>query len=242
MTFSIELARGVASIYHNDVDSENNLIESFSQICNFLADNPDRISWRTSKENPDIPSVYNENGLSKLASRYFLSYEKTVFPSAPSTTSDEMVSIVMQEAYGYSVEECNKIKISHQQSMSAENCVGALLERYLNSVLCSKGWYWCCGDFVKAIDFLTKDSTGKWFAIQIKNRDNSENSSSSAIRNGTSIEKWFRTFSKTGKTNWDNLPELMHGYELSEDGFIAFSRSYLQEAKENLATKQQKKN
>lgn len=51
-----------------------------------------------------------------------------------------------------------------------------------------------------------------WEAVQVKNRDNTENSSSSAIRQGTTIEKWFRTYSKPSRkratnTNWENFPE-----------------------------------
>ena len=118
--------------------------------------------------------------------------------------------------------------------MCAENCVGSLLERYLDSVLRQQGWYWCCGNFIKAIDFINKDERGMWLALQIKNRDNTENSSSSAIRNGTQIQKWFRSFSKKGETNWDNLPELMQGYNLSESGFIAFAKKYLKQEKEKL--------
>ena len=111
--------------------------------------------------------------------------------------------------------------------MVAENCVGTLLERYLDSVLRPHGWHWCCGNFVKAIDFVRQDHDGQWLALQIKNRDNSENSSSSAIRSGTNIQKWFRSYSRTGNTNWHNLPPLMQGFQVSEQGFISFVRSYL---------------
>ncbi|MFO0049086.1 MAG: SinI family restriction endonuclease, partial [Pseudanabaena sp.] len=79
----------------------------------------------------------------------------------------------------------------------------------------------------------SKTDDGKWLALQIKIRDNSEKSSSSAIRSGTEIEKWFRSFSKTGKTNWNSLPKLMQGYNLSEQGFIDFVKSYLREQKIN---------
>lgn len=212
-------------MYCSNENSENGLIESFSQICNFLADNQDRISWRGN----NVPSVSSQVGLEVLAQRYFSSYRKSDFPAAPGTVPDEMVSIVMQEAYGYSAEQCAEIKIEHQHSMCAENCVGALLERYLDSMLRPQGWHWCCGDFVKAIDFVRKNDDGTWLALQIKNRDNSENSSSSAIRNGTSIQKWFRSFSKSGATNWERLPEPMREYNLSEAGFITFVRQYLEE-------------
>lgn len=229
MTFSIDLARQVASAYNND-SSDKVLVESFSQVCNFLADNPDRISCRSKK---NIPSIETQDGLEVLAKRYFSAYNKSDFPTIPVTVPDEMVSIVMQEVYGYSIKQCEQIKIEHQHSMSAEGCVGSLLERYLDSVLRSHNWYWCCGDFVRAIDFVSKTNDNKWIALQVKNRDNSENSSSSAIRSGTEIEKWFRSFSKTGKTNWNNLPKPMQGYNLSEQGFVDFVKSYLREQKIN---------
>lgn len=227
MTFDIALARQTAAVNCKDTNSENGLIESFAQICSFLSDHQDRISWR----GKETPSVYEETGLTTLSNRYFSSYRKSDFPAVPGTVPDEMVSIVMQEAYGYTVEQSEQIKLEHQHSMCAENCVGSLLERYLDSILRPQGWHWCCGDFVKAIDFIRRNNDGTWLALQVKNRDNSENSSSSAIRNGTLIQKWFRSFSKTGATNWNNLPELMQGYDLSEAGFIAFVRTYLEEEK-----------
>ncbi|WP_425215158.1 SinI family restriction endonuclease [Tumidithrix helvetica] len=67
LTFNIALARQVASTYCNNKNSENGLVESFSLICNFLADNPDRISWR----GKNIPSVDTENGLKIFTERYF---------------------------------------------------------------------------------------------------------------------------------------------------------------------------
>ena len=68
--------------------------------------------------------------------------------------------------------------------------------------------------------------------MQVKNRDNTENSSSSAIRNGTEIQKWFRTFSKPSRnrssnTNWENFPEAEFRDQLSEEGFLQFIRDYL---------------
>lgn len=140
----------------------------------------------------------------------------------------------MRSAYGYSLAQSERIKKEHQHSMSAENCVGALLERYLDSVLRTEGWHWCCGDFVKAVDFINQDEDGKWIALQVKNRDNSENSSSSAIRNGTPIQKWFRSFSKKPKTNWDNLPPAMRNKGLSEEGFLTFIENYISSASGSL--------
>ncbi|MGB3297388.1 MAG: SinI family restriction endonuclease [Phormidesmis sp.] len=225
--FNRELARQATLPFVNQSLGETGevgLVEAFIEICDFLHGYPIYLSSR-SKENP--PDVYSEDGLQKLASQYFSGYRRLDFPKQPATVPDEVVSIVMQAAYGYSQHDCERIKQEHQHSMSAENCVGALLERYLDSVLRARGWSWCCGNFVKAIDFVKRDESERWLALQVKNRDNSENSSSSAIRAGTTIQKWFRSFSKKPQTNWDNLPPLMQGYGLSEQGFIAFVKSYL---------------
>jgi SinI restriction endonuclease len=223
MVFNVALAREIAATYDENIIAERGLIESFTEICHFLSDEPNFLSWRGKV----APSVADKEGLKILAERYYGSYRSSNFPALPGTVPDEMVSIVMQEAYGYSIEACKQLKIDHQHSMCAENCVGALLERYLDSVLRPQGWHWCCGDFVKAIDFIRRNQDGTWLALQVKNRDNSENSSSSAIRKGTAIQKWFRTFSKKEATNWVNLPPLMQGYNLSEEEFIVFVRRYL---------------
>ena len=131
-----------------------------------------------------------------------------------------------RKAHKNSKKETEEIKITHLESMASENAVGALLERYLDSVLREKGWAWCCGNFVKAIDFIKFDN-GVWFELQIKNRSNTENSSSSKIREGTSIHKWYRTEAKTGETMWNNVPEPMKGINLSEEGFKKCVEQYL---------------
>ena len=67
--------------------------------------------------------------------------------------------------------------------------------------LLAYGWHCCWGETMKSIDFCNEDGQ----LLQIKNSDNSENSSSKAVRDGTEIKHWFRRFSKTGKTNWEAL-------------------------------------
>ncbi len=205
---------------------ESGLHESFAQVCSYLAEDIARHSRKTNHV-----YLFDLVGLGKLAGNYIAGYRQSVFPKLPGTQPDELVGVVMQVAYGYSQESTDRIKLEHRHAMIAENCVGALLERYIESVLRTNGWHWCCGNFVKAVDFIRLGSDGLWQALQIKNRDNSENSSSSAIRVGTDIEKWFRFFSKTGKTNWDHLPEFMRGYGLSEVGFIGFVSTYLETRK-----------
>lgn len=239
MSFNKKKAKLIAerACINND---EKTLVSSFVEVCFFLSEFPNELSWRTSKINPKKPNANTDEGVEMLANRYFEAYRRSDFPAEPSTIPDEMVSVIMEKAYGYSASECKKIKIEHQYSMCAENCVGNLLERYLDSQLRSSHWNWCCGEFVKAIDFLGKNDNGEWIALQIKNRDNSENSSSSAIRDGTRIQKWFRSFSKdmkkgrTSFTNWQKLPPLMQGYNLNENDFKSFVSKYIEKEKKNL--------
>jgi hypothetical protein len=224
MEFDKSLAVVVATKYSDDQGEEVGLVEAFAEVCNFLADNPSSLSWRFKN---NVPSLFTTFGLEVLAQKYFAAYRKSDLPVNPRTVPDKIVSLVMMEAFGYAKHEVERIKIEHQLAMSAENCVGALLERYIDKELRPYGWYWCCGIFVKAVDFIRRDQQGKWLALQIKNRDNSENSSSSAIRQGTIIQKWFRAFSRTGATNWNNLPPFMQGYNLNEQGFEHYVRVYI---------------
>ncbi len=115
--------------------------------------------------------------------------------------------------------------------MGAENLVGDLLERYLASVLEPRGWVWCSGSVVKAVDFLrppTRPGAAP-LLLQVKNRDNSENSSSSRVRDGTDIEKWFRTYSRTGDTNWPAFPDPTARPYLNEPAFQQFVATYLRD-------------
>lgn len=239
MSISDEKVKEIANKYCTN-DDEKSLIDSFAAVISFLAEYPNELSWRTSKAAPNKPNPRTEAGVNALAQRYFEGYRRSDFPADPSTIPDEMVSVIMEKAYGYTAEECQKIKIEHQYSMCAENCVGNLLERYLDSKLRQSHWNWCCGEFVKAVDFIGKNEDGEWIALQIKNRDNSENSSSSAIRDGTRIQKWFRSFSKDtikGRdcfTNWSKLPPLMQGYNLNEDDFKSFVSNYIENEKKRL--------
>jgi len=90
------------------------------------------------------------------------------------------------------------------------------------------GWIWCSGTSVKAVDFIHYDEkNNEWNLLQVKNRDNTENSSSSKIRDNTTIKKWFRTYSQRDATNWDNFPDEVSSKNLNEEDFRAFVKNYL---------------
>lgn len=204
-------------------------LTSFLDVMNFLSENTAKGS-----------SVKAEFGSSeyflKAARRYFKGRYRAELPTAPKTVPDEMVSYIMHVAFKYPVGDLPKLSVAHQKAMAAENAVGDLLERYIASVLESCGWTWCSGTLVTATDFIKFDSQKKlWTVLQIKNRDNSENSSSSGFRNTLKVESWFRTFSATGLTNWNNFPQITNGEQklLSEEGFKTFVRNFYDELKKN---------
>ena len=109
----------------------------------------------------------------------------------------------------------------HSLLMTIENNIGELLEEYLSVKLSPLGWYCCWGSTIDAVDFCKADGS----LLQIKTSDNSENSSSSRVRQGTPIGKWFRRFSRRpGVYNWESLNRMLGrpGY-VSESDFRAFA-------------------
>ncbi|MBR0519174.1 SinI family restriction endonuclease, partial [bacterium] len=101
----------------------------------------------------------------------------------------------------------------HNLFMSAENIQGHLLEEYIASKIYKYGFLWCAGNILRAIDFCNKDGS---IFLQVKNKYNTENSSSSNIREGTKIIKWYRLGVETKKGiknpiyKWDELNNMIN--------------------------------
>lgn len=115
------------------------------------------------------------------------------------------------------------IRFGHRLSMGAENIIGLILEEYIHTKVLKYGWATCWGSCIKAVDLCSKNGD----LIQIKNKDNTENSSSDKIRAGTTIQKWYRLSSRTGQTEWEILNTMLGipaSDKLSEDKFIQFAR------------------
>ena len=117
------------------------------------------------------------------------------------TIHDEIIDEIISARIDHTPEKLEIIKYGHRLSMSVENIAGAFLEEFISIKLLAYGWHCCWGETMKSIDFCNEDGQ----LLQIKNSDNSENSSSKAVRDGTEIKHWFRRFSKTGKTNREAL-------------------------------------
>lgn len=76
------------------------------------------------------------------------------------------------------------------------------------------------GETVKSVDFVHEDGR----LLQIKNRSNSENSSSITVRHGTEIEKWFRIKADRVEYMWNELNAICKTNHLSEESFVQFAR------------------
>lgn len=206
--------------------TKDQLLATFQTIRNFLNENPDSGPKFPGKSAPQPGS---EDYYSRLLGK-FLNGRDPKSPAPPETVPDNLVSFILEHYFDIDAKKLDQIKVDHALSMGAENMVGDILERYIATVLEPKGWIWCSGSVLKSIDFIKRTKT-EWILLQIKNRDNSENSSSSAVRKNTTILKWFRTFAKTGKTNWENFPDPEVAKHLSEKDFLAFVKTYLETLK-----------
>jgi hypothetical protein len=157
--------------------------------------------------------------------------------------TDPVIRFIVQEVCEFSEEESIKGERIHNLFMSAENIQGNLLEEYISREVRSYGWIWCNGNVMRSIDFCNLDGSA---LLQIKNKSNTENSSSSAIRIGTKINKWHRlsTQTKSGikipSYRWEKLNDMINQdsfaekdekCNMSEEDYIAFLKSVISENK-----------
>lgn len=185
---------------------------SFDTICEFLEEQGTSIDR------------------SRLIQKYARGLEWKGVPKDPDTYVDPVVVSIIETKKG---KEAKEILETKKWITAVEGSIGYLLEKYIDSKVTDGKWIWCAGSMVKSTDFIKKTDSG-WLQLQIKNRNNTENSSSSAIRTGTNIKMWFRFFCRTGKTNWDKLPGLMEtDYGMNETDFQEFVYSLLKQNKPN---------
>jgi hypothetical protein len=142
----------------------------------------------------------------------------------PTTVADPIISaIIVAKLKELTLEQLEKINYAHRLSMSAENIQGLLLEEFLAEQLADYGWYCCWGESVKPVDFCNIDGS----LLQVKNRSNSENSSSSRVRIDRPIEKWYRVNASNGQYRWSQLNDKYGTERFSEENFVLFVQRVL---------------
>ncbi len=197
-------------------------------------------------ENP-IPKTY--------INRWILTYCNAIqdmpskkIASPKISCNDPIIQTMIQLFQGIDDKEASAQISTHNLCMSAENRLGMLLEEFLATKLKPYGWIWCAGETLRAIDFCNKNGT---ILLQIKNKSNSENSSSSNIREGTSIKKWYRLGTSTRRGikypsfKWtklndiinETLPEGINPLNLDEKDFQIFIKEVVSSNNQLLTTK-----
>lgn len=215
--------------YPNKPDNEKQTVKSLFSIG---LGNINKLFPRVgAKATSEDPTDYIE----RWVHRYF--HARTNRPSKSKanpkgSANDPALPVIVKETKRYTSEQIQQAIKDHNLFMNAENIQGALLEEYINSCASKDGWIWAEGETMRACDFVRFNPiTHIPELVQIKNRDNTENSSSSAIRQGTQIRKWNRlkTRHKAGKPypefQWDKLNEIMKLSSenlMSEKGYNSF--------------------
>jgi hypothetical protein len=183
--------------------------------------------YRNPELSPSLQGKTPERLAKTWLDRYDDSYEKRIsrrISKPPGTIADPIVEkIINARLTGLETEHLEQIKYAHRLSMSAENIQGLLLEEFLAGQLADYGWYCCWGDSIRHVDFCNIDGS----LLQIKNRSNSENSSSSRVRINQPIEKWYRVDARTGSYRWSYFNGKYNTDRFSEASFVTFVQEVL---------------
>ena len=182
-----------------EIQLDWNLVSCIVRVC---IRNPEYVpGYRMSMNDSDIDKI-----------RKWLNRFNQSFVNRPSrkkgtqmtTISDPLIDVIFEACGSQNADE---IRTNHRNSMMAENILGSLLEEYLHENLIGTRWRIAWGESVKSVDAVKCNADDTFVLLQVKNKYNSENSSSQAVREGTTIEKWHR-LKADGTTRWPELCQL----------------------------------
>ena len=187
----------------------------FREIIKLLSKDRDLLPRK--KRDADLNS---EEVLTEFAKKHFRGRQINK-PALSDSPKDPIILLIAGRYFKVPSSEYDKFYEYHKQAMGVENVVGSYIEAYLDSQLQKLGWVWCAGSIVDKVDFFKIDGS-QTLLLQVKSRSNTENSSSSTVRDGTSIKKWFRFYADTGETAWGQFPDKAAAKMLSEEEFREF--------------------
>jgi hypothetical protein len=218
----------------DEAGSEQNFLQIFQDVCK-QQDQKLLEAHRTilvaCYRNPGLAPSLKSNTTEDLAwawlKKYNVGFASRIsqrISQPPATVADPIVStIIVAKLKELTTAQLEQIKYAHRLSMSAENIQGLLLEEFLAEQLADYGWFCCWGESVKHVDFCNVDGS----LLQVKNRSNSENSSSSRVRINQPIEKWYRVNASNGQYRWSQLNEKYKTERFSEENFVLFVQRIL---------------
>jgi len=209
----IEWARSEIRIH------DENLEKSYLGLLRFLSENPEFVV-RLRGNNP--PKFGTLEYFTKTAEMF--SAGRVISPPVNSgKTTDPLLGSLFQQLNSCTNSEVEKAIRIHGDLMILENKVGKILEHYLSARLEPLGWIWCSGDFVEKVDFVKIVEGNNHELLQVKNKDVTENSSSSKGRGD--VPKWARLKGKKAITDWENFPDLEARNLVSETDFLEYGKS-----------------
>lgn len=192
-------------------------------IFNIIANDLERVPGNIGGINDDESTAIMKWVLKYVGGKKGCASNRT--SNLPGTVADPVVEeIISARLTNLKQEDLEKITYAHRLGMSAENILGLILEEYLATNLSAYGWHCAWGETVKSVDFVHENGS----LLQIKNRSNSENSSSSRVRYGTRIEKWYRIKADRVEYMWSLLNKICGTSHLSEEAFVKFARATIE--------------
>lgn len=195
--------------------------KSAEVVTEYLREFPKETTIKIKKKKIDPKT---KEGAQKIYEKIKNDAEKVIAPNKPTTAPDELTSLVLEQVYAHKNAQRAVIQKHYQNQKRAEMMIGELLERYILSKGEKHGWVFS-STCITSVDFIKKDGKN-WITLQVKNSDNTENSSSSKVRDNTTIMKWVRRNSKKGTYYWDTFPDEKLKNELSEKGFRTFVKKH----------------
>ncbi|MFA6000873.1 MAG: SinI family restriction endonuclease [Thermoleophilia bacterium] len=207
-------------------------IGNVRHVFNVLVNDQERIPGNISGSTESL-------AIKKWVAKFSAGYNNRASERAsnpPGTVADPIIDALIRSRLEHlDATDVNQISYAHRLSMSAENILGLLLEEYLAVRLSDHRWHCAWGETVKSVDFVHENGG----LLQVKNRSNSENSSSSAIRAGTEIKKWYRIKANRVEYMWSRLNLICNIQNLSEDDFVDFAINCMRENPSCLAVEQE---
>ena len=220
------LNEGLSSQKINDIFNNvlNSITSNDKYKCNLkklfnyaLTTNPELLTNQPkSKVKNKTIEEETEEYITNWCNKYIEERDKPTSQKPLKTTGDKDLALeikiksFIQKNMSYHTKDIDNFFLGHILYMSAENNNGKILEEFINSVLENYGWIWCAGATYKAIDFIKlppEDKNQKnAILLQVKNKYNTENSSSSKIRKGTPIILWNRLKRGSKQNNYQSIP------------------------------------
>jgi len=175
-----------------------------------------------------IIKVKNVDEKNDFLKKFKSGYENrpSIRHSKPSNTIPDPIidTIIHARMPKLASKDIELIRFGHRLSMAAENILGLMLEEYIHTKVLKFGWSCCWGNCIKAVDFCSENG----ILLQVKNRSNTENSSSNKIREGTEIIKWYRVNATSGACYWNELNTIIGKAKLTnEDDFQEYCKSLI---------------